>query len=168
MTAADAPALPIRTCVAIINRAEVCLIHRRRADGDQFSLPGGLLNLDEEVPAALLRELKEELDLDVTAMAAPPDLRWVQGQTNTRPGTDTLFRRLHLIHVLDAPDQVRATIAATEQDADDTTRVVWSPLAEAATLHLYPAAGPALEALANGTTIPVQLPPMHDRTYSWR
>ncbi|GAA1994301.1 NUDIX hydrolase [Kitasatospora viridis] len=168
MTTIDTPAVPIRTCVAIVNRGEVCLIHRRRTNGDQFSFPGGLLNPDEEVLAALLRELKEELDLDVTALADPPALRWVQDQVNTRPGTDTLFRRLHLIHVLDAPDSIREHVAATEQDAEDTTRVVWIPLAEAADLHLYPAAGPALAALASGATVPVQLPPMHDRTYSWR
>ncbi|MFE3505309.1 NUDIX hydrolase [Kitasatospora sp. NPDC059146] len=168
MTSSGTPAVPIRTCVAIVNRGEVCLIHRRRADGDQFSLPGGIVGADEEILSALLRELKEELDLDVAGMAAPPALRWVQDQANTRPGTDTLFRRLHLIYVLDAPDSIRDHVAATEQDAEDTTRVVWIPLAEAADLHLYPAAGPALAGLATDTTVPVQLPPMHDRTYSWR
>jgi hypothetical protein len=34
VTSNDTSAVPVRTCVAIINRDEVCLIHRNRADGD--------------------------------------------------------------------------------------------------------------------------------------
>lgn len=164
----DTPAVPVRTCVALVNRGEVCLIRRRRTDGDQYSLPGGLLEPEEEIPTALARELKEELDLDTTGLPAPPSLRWIQDQATTRPGSDIPFRRLHLIHALGIPDHIRDRIASTELDADDTTRVLWIPLAEAATLHLYPAAGPALASLADGTSYPVQLPPMQNRTYHWR
>ncbi|MFE3629456.1 NUDIX hydrolase [Streptomyces goshikiensis] len=166
------PAVPVRTCVAIVNQGEICLIHRHRADGDQYSLPGGLLDPEEQIPAALARELKEELDLDTTALPCDPDLRWVLDQATRRPGSHELFRRLHLVHVLHAPDHVRNLIAAAEQDAKDTTRVLWIPLAEAADLHLYPAVGPALAGLAglanDTSTMTVQLPPMLDHTYTWR
>ncbi|MET8538978.1 NUDIX domain-containing protein [Streptomyces sp. NPDC005065] len=57
------PAIAVRTCAAILRGDEICLIHRRRPGGDQYSLPGGLLYPDEEASAGLARELKEELDL---------------------------------------------------------------------------------------------------------
>ncbi|SEM77264.1 NUDIX hydrolase [Streptacidiphilus jiangxiensis] len=162
----ETPAIPVRTCVAIVNRGEVCLIRRSRADGDQYSVPGGLLDTDEEVPAALARELKEELDLDVTTLGVAPVLCWEQHQATTRAGG--LFQRRHLIHVLQAPDHVRDLISATEQDAEDDTQVVWLPTSQAAALHLYPDIGTALAGF-NGVPIDVaELPPMHDGTYAWR
>ncbi|MFE2093371.1 NUDIX hydrolase [Streptomyces sp. NPDC059460] len=51
------PAIAVRTCVAILRGDKICLIHRRRPGGDQYSLPGGLLHPDEEASAALAREL---------------------------------------------------------------------------------------------------------------
>ncbi|MCF3105359.1 NUDIX domain-containing protein [Streptomyces roseoverticillatus] len=166
-----APAgIVVRACAVILNDRHVCLIHRQRPDGDQYSLPGGLVHTDEEVPAALARELKEELDLDVTALPDRSELRWVQDQITSRPGSTTPFRRLHLIHVLHLPPYARQTVAAAEQDADDRTRIVWTHLDEAAHLHLYPAVGEALDGLtsAAGQAAPVLLPPMTDRDYRWR
>jgi 8-oxo-dGTP pyrophosphatase MutT (NUDIX family) len=165
--AAPSTAIAVRTCAVILEDRQVCLIHRERPDGDQYSLPGGLVHADEEVPAALARELKEELDLDLAALPGRPELRWVQDQITTRPGSDAPFRRLHLIHVLHVPPHTRHTLAATEQDAEDHARIVWTDLDQAARLHLYPAAGEALSALAAPAS-PVLLPPITDRTYSWR
>ncbi|WP_316779713.1 NUDIX hydrolase [Streptomyces sasae] len=165
--AAPSTAIAVRTCAVILEGRQICLIHRQRPDGDQYSLPGGLVHTDEEVPAALARELKEELALDLSALPHQPELRWVQDQITTRPGSDAPFRRLHLIHVLHVPAHARHTMAATEQDAEDHARVVWTDLDQAARLHLYPAAGEALTALATPAE-PVLLPPITDRTYNWR
>ncbi|QDN54177.1 NUDIX hydrolase [Streptomyces sp. S1D4-20] len=165
--ATPSTAIAIRTCAVILEGRQICLIHRQRPDGDQYSLPGGLVHADEEVPAALARELKEELDLDLSALPGRPELRWVQDQITTRPGSDAPFRRLHLIHVLHVPPHARHTMAATEQDAEDHARIVWTDLDQAARLHLYPAAAEALSALATQAS-PVLLPPITDRTYSWR
>ncbi|MEU2415762.1 NUDIX domain-containing protein [Streptomyces sp. NPDC013099] len=169
-TAGAVPAIAIRTCAAIIESDEICLIRRARPDGDQYSLPGGLLHPDEEVPVALARELKEELDLDVTALPDRPRLRWAQDQITTRPGRTGTFRRLHLIHLLPIPRHVRAALPTTEQDAEDVTSVVWVPLAQAARSHLYPAVGNALSELTEPTEPPsdVLLPPITDQTYTWR
>lgn len=107
----------------------MALIHRQRPGGDQYSLPGGLVHANEQLPAALARELKEELGLDVTAMPHRPELRWVQGQLTNRAGNTAPFRRLHLIHVLpDLPTDARHAMSATEQDAEDCTRIVWEPI----------------------------------------
>lgn len=137
-----ATALTVRACCVIVNDGQVALIHRQRPSGDQYSLPGGLVHADEQVPAALARELNEELDLDVTTLPRRPELRWVQDQLTTRPGSTDPFRRLHLIHVLpDLPSRARHAMPATEQDAEDCTRIVWEPIDQAVGLHLYPAVG---------------------------
>ncbi|MFK0097159.1 hypothetical protein [Streptomyces sp. NPDC091040] len=61
--------------------------------------------------------------------------------------------------------ELRAAFPAVELDAEDGTRVVWVPLAEAAGLHLYPAAGPVLLDAAGPDVL---LPPLTDLTYAWR
>ena len=162
------PGIPIRVCAVILNRDEVCLIRRHRTDGDQHSLPGGIVNADEPIADALARELREELDLDVTALPEPPRLRWVQDQHTTRPGTPGTFRRLHLIHVLRLPDAARHGLAAAEQDAEDDAAVVWIDLEKAAELHLYPAVGEALSAVKRTMTDAIALPPITSETYTWR
>ncbi|MEV7565671.1 hypothetical protein [Streptomyces tanashiensis] len=94
-------------------------------------------------------------------------LCWVQDQITTRPESTEPFQRLHLCHTVDVPDGIRNLIAATEQDADDTTRIVWAPLVRAAVLHLYPAVGAALATPADTWGGPVEQPPMLDGTYVW-
>ncbi len=157
--ASPVSALIVRACCVILHDRQVALIHRQRPGGDQYSLPGGLVHADEQVPAALARELKEELGLDVTALPRRPELRWVQDQLTTRPGSTVPFRRLHLIHVLpDLPSRARHAMPATEQDAEDYARILWEPIDQAARLHLYPAAGTAIQSLAS---ICVQPAPTH-------
>ncbi|MEY9839467.1 NUDIX domain-containing protein [Streptacidiphilus sp. EB103A] len=160
----------VRACAVILNAGQVCLIRRQREGGEQYSLPGGMVRRDELTVDALARELKEELDLDVTALPAPPRLRWTQDQLTTRPGDHSLFRRYHLIYLLDLPDSARGDLAPTERDADDITQVCWVPADDAAGLHLYPGAMPALLALASvlAPSDLVELPPLTDRTFTWR
>jgi 8-oxo-dGTP pyrophosphatase MutT (NUDIX family) len=169
--AAPATALTVRACCLLLHDGQVALIHRQRPGGDQYSVPGGIVHADEEVPAALARELDEELGLDVTALPRPPELRWVQDQITTRPGSTGPFRRLHLIHVLtDLPSRARQAMAATEQDAEDYAQITWAPIGQAAGLHLYPAVGAAIETLAGTRTQgpPVLLPPITDQSFRWR
>ncbi|SEC76837.1 ADP-ribose pyrophosphatase YjhB, NUDIX family [Streptomyces sp. 2131.1] len=171
-TTQGVPALPIRVCAALVEGdlaagGELCLIRRERPTGAQYSLPGGILHPDEQVPEALARELREELGLDVAALPGRPRLLWAQDQATTRPGRPGTFRRLHLIHLLAVDREVRAALPAAELDAEDRTRVVWVTLAEAAGLHLYPPVGPALGGLT-GPAADVLLPPVTDRTYAWR
>lgn len=165
-------ALTVRACCLIVHDGEVALIHRLRPDGDQYSVPGGVVHADEDVAAALARELDEELGLDIAALPRQPELRWVQDQMTTRPGTTALFRRLHLVHVLrDLPSWARQAIAETELDAEDRTRVIWEPLDHASDLHLYPAVGPALADFSRSQgkeAASVVLPPITDENYTWR
>ncbi|MFE1874974.1 NUDIX domain-containing protein [Streptomyces sp. NPDC059496] len=146
------------------------VIHRYRPTGDQYFVPGGLVHHIEPIPEALARELREELDLDLGQIADPPQLRWVQDQISHRPGTTTPLRRLHLVHLVTLPPGIRHTIATTEQDAEDQSEVTWIDCDEAASLHLYPAIGPALGGFPDtaNSTGPVWLRPMNDITYRWR
>ncbi|WP_331738904.1 NUDIX hydrolase [Streptomyces sp. NBC_01276] len=98
-----APAVPVRTSAVILDGDQLCLIHRRRPAGDQYSVPGGLVQDLEPIPAALARELREELDLDLDEVPQAPELRWVQDQITNRPGTTTPLRRLHLVHLVRLP-----------------------------------------------------------------
>ncbi|MEV0846383.1 NUDIX hydrolase [Streptomyces sp. NPDC049954] len=162
-------AIAVRACAAILNRGSLCLIRRGRLDGDQYSLPGGLVCPEESVAQALARELKEELHLDIDTLDGPPTLLWVQDQQNTRPDHEGAFRRLHLIHRLSIPDGTRRSLPAVEQDADDANAVMWVPLRRAAELHLYPAVGPYLGAIDELPSEPnVMLPPMNDEKFAWR
>jgi 8-oxo-dGTP diphosphatase len=95
----------------------------------------------------------------------------VQDQITTRPGSTAPFRRLHLIHVLsDLPSRARRAMAATEQHAEDYARITWTPIGQAAGLHLYPVVGAAIETLAGtrGQPAPVLLPPITDQSFRWR
>ncbi|MFJ7905117.1 NUDIX domain-containing protein [Streptomyces sp. NPDC096198] len=169
-SAEPATALTVRVCAVILQDHRICLIHRERPDGDQYSLPGGLVHSDEEVPAALTRELREELDLDLSALPERPELRWVQDQITTRPGAEEPFRRIHLIHVLHLPPHSGFTMADTEQDAEDHARIIWVEVDRAARLHLYPAISEAIGALTSTQRqpAPVLLSPITDQTYRWR
>ncbi|MFE4829859.1 NUDIX hydrolase [Streptomyces sp. NPDC056672] len=161
--------LPVRTCAVILDGHDMCLIRRRRPDGDQYSVPGGLVDPGEELDAALARELREELGLDLGSGIPEPQLRWVQDQTVTRPGADQPLRRLHLIHLIDLPHRLRHTLAAAEKDATDHNDIIWMHYRQAASVHLYPAVGPALHALhtLHDQTGPILLPAITDQTYRW-
>lgn len=167
---APAPGIAVRVCAVILQGREMCVIHRERPDGDQYSLPGGLVSPQEDVSAALARELREELGLDVAALPSAPRLFRVQDQLTTRPDAGGQpFRRLHLIHLLRVPLSARRTLATFELDAQDRTRVVWVDVVRAVGLHLYPAVGDALACLSGADTAPpVLLPPITDLTYQWR
>lgn len=162
--------LLIRACAVILHARRICLIRRIRPGGNQYSLPGGIVRQDETVPAALARELKEELDLDVDALPQQPELHWVQDQLTTRPGRPELFRRLHLVHLLRLTHYLRPTLTTVEQHAEEHSQVVWVGLAQAARLHLYPAVADVFTALVDHhiAPVPVLLPPMTDQTYIWR
>ncbi|MFJ5122991.1 NUDIX domain-containing protein [Kitasatospora sp. NPDC088548] len=163
----------VRVCAVLLHDGLVCLIRRQRPAGAQLSFPGGVVeDEDGEDPIdALHRELREELGLDLAALPAPPVLRFVQDQETERPGETTPFRRRHLVYVAHLPDHLVAAVAAAEQDAPDEAPVVWLPVADAASLHLYPGVGAVLAQAVRPDTAaggPVLLPAMTGASYQWR
>lgn len=156
----------IRTAAVILNRGEVALIKRVRDNGTQYTLPGGNVEPAEPLLAALRRELDEELGL-LLGERATPELIGVQDQMVSRPGS-TPPRKLHLIFRVVVDDDQRVALAGVEHDDLSDGDVIWTPLADAAGLHLFPAVGPLL-----ATLDPVQpalsalLPPLTDDTFQW-
>jgi hypothetical protein len=55
------------------------------------------------------------------------------------------FRRRHLVFTAYLPDDVRRTVADTEQDDRGQAPVVWLPVADATGLRLYPDVGAVLD-----------------------
>ncbi|WP_159400644.1 NUDIX domain-containing protein [Streptomyces sp. XY431] len=151
----------------LLHDGRLALIRRDRPDGVQHSLPGGLVEEDEDPDAALRRELLEELGLDLADLPEPPVLRFVQEQETRRPGESGLFRRRCLVFTAHLPDRLHHTVAA-EQDDPGRVPVEWIPLAEAAGLHLYPAIGPVVEQAVEPATGPLLLAPMTSASYQWR
>jgi len=163
--------LTVRACCVILHDGQVALIHRQRPGGDQYSLPGGIVHADEEVPAALARELNEELGLDVTALPRRPELRRVTSsppapaapRRSAGPTSSTCCPTSHCWHA-------RSAMAGTELDAEDHARIVWTRTGQASRLQLYPAVGGAIEILASTHVQPVLLllPPITDQSFRWR
>jgi len=54
---------------ALIVKDDKILLIRASKDNETWDLPGGRINVDEEIENALKREVKEELDLDVNIEA---------------------------------------------------------------------------------------------------
>lgn len=162
------PVVRDRACALILSGRDVCLVRRLRPAGDQYTLPGGIVEPGEDGLAALARELEEELGLDIRALPEEPKLRWIQEQCTTRRGASEPFRRRHLIHTLQLPEYLRRRISATEQDAEDMGFVVWVDRTEAADLHLYPPVGEAIAELPSRPSGTMILPAVTDATYTWR
>src|SRR5579872_5725465 len=76
-TGADRPSLPVVlvVAVALVDADGRVLLAERPAGKSMAGLwefPGGKVRVDETPEAALIRELKEELDIDVTASCLAP------------------------------------------------------------------------------------------------
>ncbi len=54
-----------RAAAIVLQGSDVLLMHRRRADNEYYTLPGGGVELGETPVQACVRELKEETGLDI-------------------------------------------------------------------------------------------------------
>jgi len=68
------------TAAVIVNENREILL-QKRSDNELWGLPGGLLEIDESIEEALIREVKEETDLSVAIKSfigvfSNPFMRW--------------------------------------------------------------------------------------------
>ena len=60
----------VRVCAAIIRDGSILMVHHRHADREYWTLPGGGVESGEAPEGAVVREVREETGLIVTAGAA--------------------------------------------------------------------------------------------------
>lgn len=103
-------------------------------EGDVYALPGGGVEADESCEAALLREFREEVRLDV----AFGSLLY----TGDMMASAKRKRTLHLIFTVDCDEQQQPRLDAAETTANT---LVWLPQADLGKVMLYPDVGKALD-----------------------
>lgn len=164
--------IKIRVGALVFCAEEVALIRRAREGATLYSLPGGNVELAEDLLDALRRELAEELALDL-GDASAPRLVWVADQMVTRPGPTPSPRKLHLVYRLHVTDAVRRTLATEEHDdtpdGQDVGRIVWLPYRDTGALSLYPPIAARLSALPSpDAPVPdASAPGFNDANYAW-
>lgn len=125
----DTPAGPIDVTCGLIERDGRVLVAQRppgKALAGKWEFPGGKLERGESAAACLVRELREELGIEVEVGAALPPCVHDYGQ-----------RAIRLL-------PFRCTIVAGEVHAHEHTAVRWCTLEEIATLDLAAADLPVL------------------------
>jgi len=71
----------LNAACAVIDDGTGRILMQKRSDNHQWGLPGGLLELDESIQAAVLREVREETNLEVELLDflgifVNPLMRW--------------------------------------------------------------------------------------------
>ncbi|MEO5333519.1 MAG: NUDIX hydrolase [Magnetococcus sp. YQC-5] len=129
----------IRPSGLLIRDQRLLLLHYRYGANDRYNLPGGNLEPDEEIPACLMREFQEELNLTV----CPESLLCV-AETQTENKTT-----LHLVFQVACHGEPRLNSNAVR-----ATEILWLSHEKLDTAPLYPAIGFAL-----GPWLRAKIPP---------
>lgn len=100
--------------VAVLRRPDgrLLLVDQRHSDG--WALPGGLLRRGESAAAAVVREVREEVGIDLGTSALPVPYAVV-----TAP-----VRRVDVVFAVD----IARDIDARQEDAAEVKRLGWYPL----------------------------------------
>jgi len=127
----------IRVAALIVEDGRVLLVRHEKAERSYWLLPGGGVDYGESLPEALVRELREEVRVEVT----PGPLSLVS-ETIAEDGSR------HTVQMV-----FRAEIRAGKPILGEDPRVVevaFIPLEELPSLVLHPPANAAVAALAAG------------------
>lgn len=108
---------------------DVCLVRRRRYQGEAWCLPKGHLQPGEAPEAAALREVREETGVFAAVIAplAPVAYRF------TKPGTGQVIAKTVSFFLMSA-----RRCGDPVQDAEEVLEARWMPLEEAARQATYP------------------------------
>jgi len=100
--------------VAVLRRPDGCLLLVDQRHSDGWALPGGLLSRGESAVAAVVREVREEVGVDLDPATLPVPYAVV-----TAP-----VRRVDVVFVVD----VGADVVARQEDDAEVKRIGWYSL----------------------------------------
>jgi 8-oxo-dGTP pyrophosphatase MutT (NUDIX family) len=100
--------------VAVLRRADGCLLLVDQRHSDGWALPGGLLRRGEPAAAAVVREVREEVGVDLDPATLPVP----------RAVVTAAVRRVDVVFELEAGDDVDAR----QEDDAEVKRLGWFPL----------------------------------------
>lgn len=122
----------VRPAICVVENRKLLTMRYHYGNTDVFNLPGGNLEFGEKITECLIRELQEELqvEIEVEEMLCLADIFIERKQTQT---LHTIFRG-------------KITGGTPTLNPAETTALAvhWLPIEELPTVHLYPAIGKEL------------------------
>ncbi|MBF0341004.1 MAG: NUDIX hydrolase [Magnetococcales bacterium] len=131
----------IRPCGLVIRDHTVLVMRYQYGPHERFNLPGGNLEAEESLHECLIREFREELDLEV-----------VPGELLHAAETRTDKSTLHLVFRAEADGEPRLNPLASR-----AAEILWLPEHALVDAPLYPALGGALARWFAGQPDPAYL-----------
>lgn len=138
--------MKIRPCALIIENSHVLLLHYQYGNQDVYALPGGNPDPGETLPQTLVRELSEELRIEVEVREM-----LMLGEVLQSP------LRPDVLHCVFAADII-AGIPALDPKHTTALEAIWQPIATLSQLNLYPNVGKAIQNMQGGYLGPIQQP----------
>ncbi|MBB6001975.1 NUDIX domain-containing protein [Arcicella rosea] len=127
--------MKVRPSVAIIENEKVLLMRYRYGDTDVFNLPGGNVDAGETLTDTLIRELQEELGIQIAvgAMLVAGEVILPQQKTDV----------LHCVFKA----SIIAGIPALNAKETSALEVLWQPITSLNQLAMYPNVGDDLQVI---------------------
>ncbi len=110
----------------ILNSAQEVLLVRDPRSPDVWELPGGRLNANEEPSAGLVREIKEELGIDIIVTQPIQVEKFIQGNEG-----EYALMIAYYASIIDPESELKP-------DAKEVCEARFVPLEEALTMNLFP------------------------------
>ncbi len=135
----------VRPCALIIERNSVLTMKYRYGDTDIYALPGGNPDPGESLSEVIMRELREELNIE-TEVGQLVLCGEVIGEDGRKDALHTVF----LVHLI-------AGMPVLNPEHTSALDVKWLSLSELLSTHMYPNVGPEIRAFLEGRPVDTYL-----------
>ncbi len=125
--------MKVRPSVAIIENEKVLLMRYRYGETDVYNLPGGNVDAGETLEQTLVRELEEELGIQISVgeMLLAGEVILPQQKTDV----------LHCVFTA----SIQSGVAILNPKETSALEIVWQPIAILPTLAMYPNVAESLQ-----------------------